>query len=118
MVYDEISAGNDRLAKWFKEREHRGLSVNASPEVWECVTKISDFVVNRYKDRMSRAFLYGADCFVLAHAMAMGNDGVVVSAESLRKQESIVKIPAVCAALNIEKISIFQMLNRLNADFL
>ena len=50
---------------------------------------------------------------VLAHAMAMGKDGVVVSHESLRKQETVVKIPAVCNALGIEKISWFQMLNRL-----
>lgn len=113
MVYDEIVAGNDALAQWFREREHRGLCIHSSDKAWESLTRISDFVVNRYKDRRSRAFLDGADAWVLANAMAMGSEGVVVSHESLRKQESIVKIPAVCAALDIEKISFFEMLNRL-----
>lgn len=113
MVYDEIVKGNDELSTWFKEREHRGLCVHSSDEAWECLTKISDFVVGRWKDRKSRSFLDGADAWVLAHAMAMGSDGVVVSHESTRKQETIVKIPAVCGALGIQKISLFQMLNRL-----
>jgi hypothetical protein len=56
MVYDEITNGDDRLADWFKEREHRGLCVNASPEVWESLIRIGDFVVNKWKDRRSRAF--------------------------------------------------------------
>jgi hypothetical protein len=113
MVYDEIVKGNDELATWFKEREHRGLAVHASDEVWEALTEIGTFVVGRWKDRKSRSFLNGADAWVLALAKAMGKDGVVVSHESTRKQETIVKIPAVCSALGIEKISIFQMLNRL-----
>jgi len=117
MVYDEIVKGNDRLADWFREREARGLSINASDEVWECVTKISDYVVNKYKDRKSRKFLDGADMFVIAHAMAMGEDGVVVSHEGLRRQNALVKIPALCLDLNVEKINIFQMLNRIDAQF-
>lgn len=116
-VYEEISQGNDQLAEWFRDREDRGLCIKPTPDVWDCVGKISDFVEKRWKDRKARMFLDGADCFVLAHAKAMGSDGVVVSAESLRKQNSIVKIPAVCGALEIEKITIFQMLNRLGATF-
>lgn len=113
MVYDEITAGDDRLADWFKEREDRGLCINASPAVWQRLIEIGDFVVKRWKDRRSRAFLNGADAFVLAHALAMGKDGVVVSHESTRKQDSIVKIPVVCAELGVEKISFSQMVNRL-----
>jgi hypothetical protein len=44
----------------------------------------------------------------------MGKDGVVVSHESLRQQNAIVKIPAVCQELDIEKITVFAMLNRLD----
>ena len=33
MVYDEITNGDDRLADWFKEREHKGLCINASPDL-------------------------------------------------------------------------------------
>ena len=113
MVYDEVTKGNDELAEWFKARKDRGLAINASDEVVECMTKISDFVMRAYKDRRSRRFLEGADAWVLAHAMAMGKDGVVVSHESLRHQNAIVKIPAVCHAMGIEKISVFTMLNRL-----
>lgn len=113
MVYDEITRGDDRLAEWFKERETRGLAIHPSDEVWECVTKISDYVVKKYKDRKSRKFLDCADMFVLAHAMAMGNDGVVVSHEGLRRQNALVKIPVLCLDLGIEKVNLFQMLNRL-----
>jgi uncharacterized protein DUF4411 len=113
MVYDEIVNGNDLLADWFKERADRGLCEPTSDAVWAASVLISDHVVNAYQDRKSRRFLSGADAMVLACAKAMGKDGVVVSHESLRKQESIVKIPAVCNALGIEKISWFQMLNRL-----
>jgi hypothetical protein len=111
MVYDEIVKGHDRLADWFQEREHRGLCIHPSQDVWDCLTQIGNFVVSEYKDRKSRSFLNGADAFVLAHAMAMGSDGIVVSHESTRKQGVIVKIPAVCAALNIEKINFSRMVN-------
>jgi hypothetical protein len=114
MVYDEIVKGNDQLAEWFREREDRGLSVNANEDVWQCVTKISDYVVRKYKDRKSRKFLAGADMFVIAHAMAMGKDGVVVSHEGMRRQNALVKIPALCLDLKVEQIHIFQMLNRMN----
>ena len=116
MVYDEITSGNDQLAEWFREREDRGLCENPTDEVWRCVTEISDFVVNKWKDRRARRFLAGADVFVLAHAMAMGKDGVVVSHETKRQQNAIVKIPVVCEELKIEKIGIFTMLNQLG-DF-
>jgi hypothetical protein len=113
MVYDEIVAGKDHLAEWFREREQRGLCVHPSDQVWDALTEVSDFVVNRYKDRKSRKFLNGADAMVIAHAKAMGSEGVLVSQDSLSMQDAIVKIPAVCAAFGIEKISWFQMLNRL-----
>ena len=112
-VYDEITEGNDRLAEWFRERQDRGLCVEATQKVWDCLIEINDFVIHKWRDRKARSFLYGADSFVLAHAMAMGGDGVVVSHESTHKQESIVKIPIVCAELGIEKISFIQMVNRL-----
>src|SRR5262249_2735814 len=86
MVFDEITAGSDRLAEWFRDREHRGLCINATDEVVKCVGTVSDFVVRKYGDRKAREFLAGADPFVIAHAMAMGEDGVVVSHESRREQ--------------------------------
>jgi hypothetical protein len=117
-VYDEVTKGwDDPLAMWFREREDRGLCEYPTPEAWECVAKISDFVMNRWGDRMTRPFLKGADVWVLAHAMSMGKDGFVVSHESKRQQNSIVKIPTVCYHLNIQKISIHEMLNRLKAKF-
>lgn len=117
MVYDEIVAGDDALANWFRMREDRGLSEHPSPEVWKCVTEISDLVVKRFGDRKARRFLAGADLFVLAHAMAMGSDGIVVSHESTREQHAIIKIPTICSHLGIEQVSIFRMLNMLRADF-
>lgn len=117
MVYDEITRGNDDLAEWFRDRENRGLCENPTDEVWDCLTQVNNFVVQKYGDRKARRFLTGADPFVLAHAMAMGEEGIVVSHESTREQNAIVKIPTVCAALNIQQVSIFTMLNQLHAQF-
>lgn len=116
MVYDEITdrGWNDELAGWFRERESRGLSENPSDSVWERVHQISDFVVAKWGDRLARPFLEGADLWVLAHALAMGSDGIVVSHEGTREQKSKIKIPAVCFELGIEKINLFQMLNRMD----
>ncbi|HMH44381.1 MAG TPA: DUF4411 family protein [Pyrinomonadaceae bacterium] len=117
MVYDEITKGNDALAEWFRDREDRGLCENPNDAVWNCVTQVNNLVVQKYGDRKARRFLTGADPFVLAHAMAMGDEGIVVSHESTREQNAIVKIPTVCAALNIQQVSIFTMLNQLHAHF-
>lgn len=46
-----------------------------------------------------------------------GESGVVVSHESLRQQESRVKIPAVCTQFGVQRTSIFAMLNQLGARF-
>ena len=116
MVYDEITdrGWNDQLSEWFREREGRGLCVNPTDDVWECVHEISNYVVAKYGDRLARPFLNGADLWVLAHAKAMRADGVVVSHEGTREPKTRVKIPAVCQVLGIEKVNLFQMLNRLD----
>lgn len=113
IVYDEIVRGNDRLAEWFKEREHRGLCIHPSQEVWDCLIQIGDYVVKNYKDRRSRSFLSGGDAFVIAHALAMRPDGIVVSHEGPKQQNTIVKIPAICADLGVKQISFNRMVNLL-----
>lgn len=117
MVYDEIVKGNDELSDWFSEREDRGLAIYASKEVHECASRIGDYVVEKYGDRLARPFLKGADMWVMAHAMAMGTDGVVVTHETTRPLTAIIKIPAVCSAFGIERFTIFRMLNQLGARF-
>jgi len=120
MVYDEVTdrGWEDELAEFFREREARGLCEYATDEVWKWVHQISNLVVQKFGDRKARDFLEGADLWVLAHAKAMGAEGVVVSHEGLREQHHKIKIPVVCAEFQIEKITIFQMLNRMNATFL
>jgi hypothetical protein len=55
--------------------------------------------------------------WVMAHAIAMGKDGVVVTHETTRPLTAIIKIPAVCSAFGIERFTIFRMLNQLGARF-
>jgi hypothetical protein len=117
VVYNEIAKGNDNLADWFREREDRGLAIVGDARVHTWAGKISDYVVQRFGDRKAREFLRGGDLWVIAHAKAMGSDAVVVSHESLRQQESRVKIPAVCIKFGVQRISIFAMLNQLGARF-
>jgi membrane-bound lytic murein transglycosylase MltF len=113
-VYDEITKGNDDLAEWFREREDK-LAIVGDSKVHACAGRISDYVVSKFGDRRAREFLRGGDLWVIAHAMAMGENGIVVSHESLRRQELRVKIPAICMALGVTRITIFAMLNQLGA---
>jgi len=46
-VYDEITEGKDRLAEWFRERQNRGLCVEPTQDVWDCLIEINDFVMNK-----------------------------------------------------------------------
>ena len=56
LVYDEVTEGNDRLAQWFRERQDRGLCVEPTQKVWDCLTEINDFVLRKWRDRRARSF--------------------------------------------------------------
>jgi hypothetical protein len=117
IVYDEVVKGNDWVADWVRTRREKGLSVPASKAVHNHFRPIADYVVQRWGDRKAREFLLGGDCWVIAHAKEMGDDGIVVTQESKRSIEAKVKTPTVCEAVGVECITIFQMLDEFDFSF-
>jgi uncharacterized protein DUF4411 len=112
LVYDEIIRGKDDLANWCTQRKNIGLCVNASRELQEeCVSRIADYVYNKYTTHQSSEFLKGGDAWVIAHAMH--TSGIVVTQESLRKMKSKIKIPTVCKAMQVSYINTYDMNDRL-----
>jgi hypothetical protein len=112
IVYDEVSAGNDEVAKWFAHRKGKGLCVTASPEVQtKCYGMIADYVFEKFKSYQAEEFLRGGDGWVIAHAM--DSNGKVVTQESLRKVEAKIKVPTICKALSVPCINTYDLLDEL-----
>jgi hypothetical protein len=111
IVYDEVSAGNDEVAKWFAPRKGEGLCVSASPAVQTDYGKIADYVFEKFKPYQAEEFLRGGDGWVIAHAM--DSRGKVVTQESLRKVEAKIKVPTICKALSVPCINTYDLLDEL-----
>src|SRR5579872_5417604 len=90
VVYDELTKHwDDELKKWCVNRKGKGLCVSAGKAVQqECMSKIVDYVYNKYKPHQSAEFLSGGDAWVIACAMNEKDAGRVVTMESLRKFKS------------------------------
>lgn len=117
IVYDELTSGNDWLAQWCKQRRERGLCVIAGKLVQAQFTLIANHVYQKYGDRKAREFLIGGDAWVIAHALDMGDDGIVVTQESTRHSEMKVKVPTVCKEFDVRCISTYEMLHVFKARF-
>lgn len=115
MVYEEVVAGNDELAKWCRQRKDRGLCVRADREVQRCYSGIAGYVHANHKPHLAADFLKGADAWVIAHALT--SDGTVVTEESDRSRKSKVKVPTMCRQFSAKCMNTFQMLEDLDARF-
>jgi hypothetical protein len=115
MVYDEVSGGDDDLAKWCKQRREKGLCIRPSKAVQDCYGKqVATYVSGgRWKPHHVSEFLRGGDGWVIAHAIE--SDGIVVTEESDKSHNAKIKIPTVCKALDVECIATHEMLDRLKA---
>jgi hypothetical protein len=119
MVYQEIVTNEepgDDLAKWMKTRRQSGLFVDSDADVQKAMQNVADYVVGNYEQQHAAEFLSGADPWLVAHAIH--TKGVVVTHESNRHPNAKkVRIPDVCAALRVSCINVYEMLDRLGADF-
>ena len=113
MVWQEVSEGNDELARWVRERKGSGLCVAANRDVQAAFAKVSEHVFSKYKPHQAAQFLKGGDGWIIAHAMVSG--GTVVTEESKRSIKAKVKIPTVCKDLNVRCANTFAMLEELKA---
>lgn len=114
-VLDELSAGNDELAKWAKAQPS-GFFLPVDGQIMVAMSKVSSWVVaQNYESAAVTAFFAAADYFLIATALAHSHTVVTseVPAASLKK----IKIPNVCVGLNVPYVNTFQMLHRERAQF-
>lgn len=116
MVADELKAGNDELVDWVKDRPTHFLACDdvATQKVVAVIT--SDLMQGNYNPQNRDNFLSGADPWIIAKAKVMG--ATVVSHESkITQQGKKVKVPNVCQQYDVQCISTFELLKRLQAKF-
>lgn len=119
MVYEELlkyEDSKDELTKWVKNRHNSGLFVKADISVQRLMTEVSDHVVSNYEQHHAAEFLSVADPWLVAHAKV--SKGIVVTFENRQPGAKRVKIPNVCAELAIPFISPYDMLEKLEAQFI
>ena len=77
-----------------------GLFVKPSPEVLVALGQASEWAIaEAYEPVAAATFAEGADCYLIAHALAGGHDVVTQEVASASKKR--VKIPNACIGLGI-----------------
>jgi Domain of unknown function (DUF4411) len=113
IVFDELIDGKDDLATWIKPRKQNGLCHHASQTVQECYSAVANHVALNFKPHQAAEFLFGADGWLIAHAM--DGDGVVVTQESDRSHKAKIKIPTMCKVFHVRCMNTYEMLAALKA---
>ncbi len=114
-VGDELKAGNDQLAEWAGNRGD-GFFLKPTAEMLESLAAVSDWVVgSRYEPSAVDEFLQVADYYLAAQALA--GKYAVVTHEVRSSSKRRIKLPDVCAGLNVQCRTPFQMLSRERARF-
>jgi hypothetical protein len=117
-VAEELSDGGDQLADWVRDRDE-GFFLPPDDRAVASLTTVSEWVTGsgRYDGAAITPFLQdsSADYFLIAHAHA--HDHVVVTLEVSSEARKRVKIPDVCAALDVECTTPFAMLRDSQARF-
>ena len=99
--FDEVTDGNDWLAKWCKQRKNVGhfCCKSSARDVQQHYATVAAHVMNKYPQHAAAEFLKGGDGWVIAHAAASG--GFVVTEELRNKYKSKVKIPIISKDLRV-----------------
>jgi hypothetical protein len=114
-VGDEIQDGNDALATWASTRG-KEFFLPTDKAVLPSMPKVSEWVQSqKYRAAAVNEFLQEADYYLVAHAHARGL--VVVTHEVPGDGVKRVKIPEVCAGLDIQFTNPFTMLRKEGARF-
>ena len=114
-VKDELLAGGDDLAEWAKA-QGQGMFLPPDASVIGAFNDVMRWVVgNGYDAAAVHTFGQVADAWLIAHALALQCAVVTheVPADTLKK----VKIPNVCAGLEVRFMNPFQMLRREGVQF-
>lgn len=108
-VKEELARGDDQLAQWAADRDTE-FFLPGDERTSGAMAAVSGWVqAGDFRDDAKRAFLAGADPWLIAHALAHSHT-VVTHEVHVDGQKSKVKIPTVCRALNVPCIRTFEML--------
>ena len=114
-VKDEINAGSDELKDWVRDHGN-----NLFCKTDESTTRLSDVVTwvgkQQYEQEAIDTFYKGADCRLIAHALASGH--IVVTHEKHADSFKRIKIPNVCIGLGLRWMTPYEMLREGKARFM
>ena len=118
-VLNEIRQGKDWLQEWAQGPALKPMFHSTEdPMVFSEFKKIAAWV--EQQERLTKAakeeFFNGADGWLIAYAMAKGRT-VVTYEESAPKSKKEVKIPDICAALDVKCCHPYDMLRKLKIKF-
>lgn len=114
-VADEIAAGADELTDWVQQQA-TGLFRATDAAVVAQFGRVSTWAIEQqYESVAVNTFLQVADFYLIAHALA-GNH-TVVTHEVPSNSTKRIKIPNVCAGLNLRFMTPYAMLRAEQARF-
>jgi len=115
-VCNDLTDGKDELAEWAKERSD-GFFVSPSEMDLHALGNISQWVNDHqaYTTAAKQVFLGCSDYFVVSQALSGGH--TIVTHEKHENSVARIKIPNVCAALDVKYITPWQMLRAERATF-
>lgn len=114
-VADELEAGSDELTIWMRQ-QNPDLFRKTDAHVVPHFATVSTWVMGQnYEQTAINTFLQVADYYLIAHALA--DNLVVVTHEVAASSTKKIKIPNVCAGLDLRFMTPYQMLRVERARF-
>ena len=119
LVYEELTASTDELSEWAIDHHDVLFRKNDDAATQQALREVGEFLETRspaYRDEAKELFLDGADPWVIAFAKAHGHTVVTEEVEAPTSKRSV-KIPDVCAALEVSVVNTIQMLRALGVKW-
>jgi hypothetical protein len=117
LVYDELTAIDDELARWARQQKEKGFFLDSGEDVQAAYRRIADWVENneRFASQHVAPFLDGADAWLIAHAQVQG--GKIITQENSQPLARKPKIPDVANNFGVLTLTVFDLLRQLGASF-
>ena len=120
-VFTEICKQENSLKKWAKNLNPQKIIKSTDKPTEEQFTQVVRWVESQYNVGIPRNnFIDGADSRLIAKALSLQDSGIsvsVVTNEVASKSPKNPKIPNVCANFEVPCINIFDMFDKLGANF-
>jgi hypothetical protein len=114
-VADEIAAGSDELSTWMAN-QNAGFFRKTDGSIVPQFGRVSAWVISQgYEPAAASTFMQVADYYLVAHAL--GGNYTVVTHEVPANSTKRIKIPNVCAGLNLRFMTPYEMLRKEKACF-